>query len=110
MQTNSTSVKFMRLAGILDNRRSGEIQQQLNRLQLQSGDTVVLNLQDVAHMNSSGVGVLVVVLKQLQSAQVRFYLCHPSAAVMLTLRISGMLRSFAIYGNDRSARLSARSV
>jgi anti-anti-sigma factor len=109
MQTNSTSVKFMRLSGILDNRRSEEIQQQLNRLQLQSGDTVMLNLQDVAHMNSSGVGVLVVLLKQLQSAQIRFYLCHPSAAVMMTLRISGMLRSFSIYSPDRTARFATRS-
>jgi anti-anti-sigma factor len=102
MATNSSSVKFIQLAGILDHRRSAEIQRQLNSLCLGTGNTVVMNLQNVIHMNSSGVGVLVLLLKQLQASQVQFYLSRPSASVMLTLQISGMLNTFSIYGPDRT--------
>ncbi|MBE9029804.1 STAS domain-containing protein [filamentous cyanobacterium LEGE 11480] len=108
MLTQSTEVKFLRLSGTFDSRRSQEIQQQLDQLQVKAGDMVVMNLQDVDHMNSSGIGVLVLLLKQLQAMQVRFYLCYPSAAVMLALRMSGMLRNFAIYGHDRPQRLRGR--
>jgi anti-anti-sigma factor len=105
MADNSSSVKFIQLAGILDHRRSSEIQRQLKSLKLASGNTVVMNLEDVGHMNSSGVGVLVILLKQLQRAQIQFYLSRPSAAVMLALQISGMLNSFAIYGPDRDLNI-----
>jgi anti-anti-sigma factor len=105
MATTSSSVKFIQLAGILDHRRSTEIQRQLKGLGLASGNTVVINLQDVGHMNSSGVGMLVVLLKQLQRAQIRFYLSRPSAAVMLALQISGMLNTFSIYGPDRDLNI-----
>jgi anti-anti-sigma factor len=105
MADNSSSVKFIQLAGILNHRRSNEIQRQLKGLGLVSGNTVVMNLQDVGHMNSSGVGVLVILLKQLQSTQIQFYLSRPSAAVMLALQISGMLNSFAIYGPDRDLNI-----
>jgi anti-anti-sigma factor len=67
MATDSSSVKFIQLSGSLDHRRSSEIQHQLKRLNLESGNTVVMNLQDVGHMNSSGVGVLVICSIVLQS-------------------------------------------
>jgi anti-anti-sigma factor len=105
MADNSSSVKFIQLSGILDHRRSNEIQRQLKGLGLAPGNTVVMNLQDVGHMNSSGVGVLVILLKQLQRAQIQFYLSRPSAAVMLALQISGMLNSFAIYGPEQNLNI-----
>lgn len=108
-QKNATqAVKFLRMSGVLDNCRASEIQKQVEQLRLTPGDAVVMNLQSVEQMNSSGVGLLVLWLKRLRAMGVQFYICHPSPPVQLALKMSGMMRSFPTYDREPSRRKSRR--
>jgi anti-anti-sigma factor len=103
----SQPIKQLCLSGILDSRCHIELQKQLDDWQVQANDRISLNLENVIQINSSGIGVLILLLKELKAKNISFKLCNPSPSVYLTLKMSGMLRYFKIDEPDpylRTAR------
>jgi anti-anti-sigma factor len=96
MKILSRPIKSLTVSGSLDNRHYTELQQQLNDLQTHPNDVVIFDLQQVTQINSSGIGVLILLLKQLTANRVSLYLYQPTQTVLLTLQMSGMLNHFKI--------------
>jgi anti-anti-sigma factor len=106
--TQSQSIKQLCLSGILDSRCHLELQKQLNEWQVQANDRISLNLENVLQINSSGIGVLILLLKELKAKNISFKLCNPNPSVYLTLKMSGMFHYFKIDEPDpylRTARV-----
>ncbi len=95
-QTQSYPIKQLHVSGLLDSRCGGELQQQLDHCQVQPNDHVTLNLEGVTQINSSGIGVLILLLKQLKANNISFKLCNLNPSVKLTLKMSGMFHYFTI--------------
>lgn len=105
--TQPQPIKQLRLSGILDSRCRIELQKQLDKWQVQSNDRISLNLENVIQINSSGIGVLILLLKEFKAKNISFKLCNPNPSVYLTLKMSGMFRYFKIDEPDpylRTAR------
>ncbi len=109
-QLQSQSIKQLRLSGILDSRCHIELQQQLDDWQVQPNEHISLNLEDVTQINSSGIGVLVLLLKQLKVHNISLKLCNPNPSVKLTLKMSGMSRYFKIEEPDPYPRPADRTI
>ncbi len=109
-QTQSQPIKKLRLSGLLDSRCHIELQQQLDDWQVQPNDQISLDLEDVTQINSSGIGVLVLLLKQLKAHNISFQLCNPNPSVNLTLKMSGMSRYFKIDEPDPYPRPADRTI
>ena len=103
-------VKRLHLSGILDSRCHTELQKQLDDWQVQTNDHVSLNLENVTQINSSGIGILVMVLRELKAKNVSFKLCNLNPSVSLALKMSGMSRHFKIDELDFHTRSADRTI
>ncbi len=95
-EARSQPTKRLYLSGILDSRSHIELKKQLDDWQVQTNDQVSLNLENVTQINSSGIGILVMVLRELKAKNVSFKLSNPNPSVKLALKMSGMSRHFKI--------------
>ena len=103
-------IKRLYLSGILDSRCHVELQKQLDDCQVKTNDHVSLNLENVTQINSSGIGILVMVLRELKAKNISFKLCNPNSSVSLALRMSGMSRHFKIDELDFYTRSADRTI
>jgi stage II sporulation protein AA (anti-sigma F factor antagonist) len=101
---------IMRLRGELDHHQADQLRAaadqalQDNRLQ-----RLVLNLQGLTFMDSSGVGVILGRYKQLQQKQGQMAICETPRAVAKVLEISGVPRVIPFYKSEVEAlRQTAR--
>lgn len=106
----SQPIKQLHLSGILDSRCHLELRKQLDDWQVQANDHVSLNLENVTQINSSGIGILVMVLRELKAKNVSFKICNPNPSVSLALKMSGMSRHFKIDDLDFYPRPADRTI
>lgn len=65
---------------------------------LESGDrNILVNLQNVMFMDSSGLAALVIALKRVRAVNGRFAICCLNGQAQMLLEQSGMEKVFAIY-------------
>lgn len=100
-------IKRLYLSGILDSRCHIELHKQLDDWQVQPNDHVSLNLEDVTQIKSSGIGLLVMLLKELTVQNISLKLCNPNPSVIISLKMSGMSRYFKIDEPDSYLRSTA---
>ncbi len=85
----SNDVKVLAFEGRLDTQTSPDAQQQLTRL-IEEGETKILvNLGKVDYISSAGLRVLLVVAKQLKTADGELRICGLNEVVKEVFDISG---------------------
>ena len=82
----------------------GDIKAQLESI-LGTDSRVILDLEDVEFMDSSGAGLLVWLRRRLQAASSELVLCGLSPQVHLVLESLQFSRIFVITGNREEAKL-----
>lgn len=96
------------LRGRLDVQLSGEVEKEINEvLEKHPNKNVVINLAEVEYMSSSGLRVLVAVMRSLKASERKLKLCQLNTAVRKIFEVVELMDMFDIYETEEEA-LSAK--
>lgn len=92
--------KVVKLSGIINNTNSEELRQQITNLQVSDAKTVLVDCENVAFMDSSALGALVLAFKTLRAADRRLVLCSINEQVRILFELTGMDKVFEIFASQ----------
>ena len=87
-------VKTLEPTGMLDGATTNELKSQVMELIQHGADIVLLEMEGVTFMNSSGIGALVAILKVVRAKGKQLYLCGLSDQVKMIFKLTKMDRVF----------------
>lgn len=92
------------LSGRIDVHQSVEIEKDIRMLVVDelSGD-LILNLQDVEYLSSSGIATLLSIMYKLKSKGKKFVLCNLKESILKVLDLIDMTASFIIFKTEIEA-------
>lgn len=96
----TATVKTLEPTGMLDGSTTNELKTQISDVLQQGADIVLLNMEDVAFMNSSGIGALVAILKMVRAKDKQMYLCGLSDQVQMLFKLTKMDRVFKPFSDQ----------
>ncbi|MDH5656348.1 MAG: STAS domain-containing protein [Spirochaetia bacterium] len=92
------------LQGRMDVKYSSDIESDLNNLINNNPKLgVLLNLEKVEYMSSSGLRLFVTLLRKLKEQNRKFRLCNLTPAVVKIFEVVELLDMFDIYGDEKEA-------
>lgn len=92
------------LRGRLDVHMSGEVEKELQKtIEETPGKSLVINLAEIEYMSSSGLRVLVAIMRLLKSNNQSLRLCHLNAAVKKIFEVVELMDMFDIYETEEEA-------
>ena len=94
-----TNIKVVQPSGILDGVTSVNLRRDIDDLLAAGADTVLIDFKDVTFMNSSGLGALVAILKNVRSQNANLFICALSDQVKIIFSLTKMERIFKIFAN-----------
>lgn len=98
----SLNVKTVCPTGILDSTKAEYFRQAINQLLAEEADVILINLKDVTFVDSSGLGTLVVVLKQVRSLNRKLCLCSINDQVKMLFDLTSMDKVFEVYEDEEA--------
>jgi len=96
----SSDVKVVQPTGILDGIRGNQLRQDVNDIVAEGAKTVLIDLKDVAFMDSSGLSALVSALKTVRTSGGKLYLCAINDQVRMVFDLTRMDRVFETFANE----------
>ncbi len=99
---NSTNVKVIQLSGILDAGKGLQLRRAVEAAMQTGSQVVLLDCAAVEFMDSSGLGALVMALKQAKAGGGRLVLCQINDQIKMLLELTDMESVFEIFA-DRNA-------
>lgn len=99
MASMDTTVQVLTPAGILDGTKAEEVRAQVNQALAAGAKTLLMDLKDTTFVDSSGLGTLVSVLKQVRSKDCEMYVCSINPQVKMLFELTSMDRVFEIFEN-----------
>ena len=93
------SFKTIKPTGILDSVNANSLRQEIMALVDREVKIILINLEGITFMNSSGMGALVATLKAVKAAGGELPLCSLSDQVRIIFELSRMERIFKIYSD-----------
>lgn len=97
----SKDLRVVKPEGILDSVRALELRREVMDLIAAGATSILVDLQLVTFMNSSGMGALVATLKAVKAEGAELALCSLGDQVKIIFELSRMDRIFKVY-RDRS--------
>ena len=92
------------LKGRIDVHLSTEIEKQINDIIDKFSDkSLIINLEDVEYMSSSGLRVLVASMRILKSNNKNLRLCNLNTAVKKVFEVVELMDMFDIYSSEKEA-------
>lgn len=101
MTTQSIVLHQIELSGIIDGTCMSTVRHTVEALNLKSDEIVLIDLEKVEFMDSSGLSALIMAFKHVRAAGAKLHLCSPTAQVKVLLELTSMDQLFSIY-SDRS--------
>lgn len=96
----SNNVKIVKPSGILDGSTSVNLRQEVETLLAKGTKNILLDFAQVTFMNSSGLGVLVAILKKVRSTGAELYICSLNEQVKMIFSLTKMDSVFTICENQ----------
>jgi anti-anti-sigma factor len=97
----SQRVKIIEPIGVLDGNRGGQLRQTISEIITAGGQVILLDLQQVSFMDSSGLGSLVASLKVARNAGVELCLCSVAEQVKMLFELTHMDQVFTIFSDRK---------
>lgn len=91
--------KIVRPSGILDGTKVYDLRQEVSKILKTNTDIVLVDLKDTIFMDSSGLGALVLSLKEVKTAGARLFLCSLNDQIKMLFELTSMDRVFDIFSN-----------
>lgn len=95
----SSAVKVFRPTGVLNSTNGMDLREDLNQAIAAGARIILIDCQDLNFMDSSGLGVLVMMLKKVREAKGTFALCNLNKQVQMVLELTNMDNVFQIFPN-----------
>lgn len=88
-------------SGVFDGSQAGSFREAIED-RLATDRVILLDLQDVKFMDSSGLGAIVAALKTVRAAGGQLYLCSPNQQVKMLFELTSVDQVFELFA-DRAA-------
>jgi len=92
----SETVSVLQPSGILDSTKVESFRQQVDEALAAGADIILVDLQDISFIDSSGLGALVVVLKKVRAVDRRMYICSVNDQVRMLFELTSMDQVFNV--------------
>ncbi|WP_017755655.1 anti-sigma F factor antagonist [Calidifontibacillus oryziterrae] len=98
------SVLLIRLKGELDHHTAEDLREQVSeKIEKNNIQHIVLNLQELTFMDSSGLGVILGRYKQIQSLGGEMVVCSISPAIKRLFDMSGLFKIIRLVDDEKYA-------
>ena len=92
-------VKIFQPSGILDGTTSPNFREEIQKLINDQAKIILIDFKDVKFMDSSGLGALILSLKNIRSAGIKLAVCSINSQIRMLFELTSMDRVFEIYEN-----------
>jgi len=100
----SNNVIVIYLAGRLDVHLSADVEKEINKIiSDDAASHLLLNLQDVEYMSSSGLRIFVSAMRILKESKRKLFLCNMNSAVKKIFEVVELMDMFDIYETEEEA-------
>jgi len=96
----SAVVKVVQPSGLLDGTKANLLRREINDVVANGANIVLIDLQSVTFMDSSGLSSLVSALKAVRTAGGKLYLCSINDQVKMVFQLTRMDRVFETFANQ----------
>ena len=94
--------EVVRPKGILDGTQASELRGNIdNKLGLETGKIILIDLRDVTFIDSSGLGALVSALKTVRSKGSKLFICSINDQIRMLFELTSMDRVFEVYNSEK---------
>ena len=100
------SITALQLEGRMDLNSSSQLKERIKEYLSEGKKHIILNLSDVSFVNSSGLGTLVSILKDVRMVKGRVVLCNLAQYVQEVFEITQLSHIFEIYPTAEEATAS----
>ena len=90
-------LKLIKPTEVLDGPNTNQLRLEIKEVIQASVEVVLLDLDKIEFMNSSGIGALVATLKMVKAEKKELYLCNLTDQVKMILELTKMDRVFTIF-------------
>lgn len=97
----NSKVKVVEPAGIFDTTKADEFRQTIEALLAEGVDIILIDLKNVTFIDSSGLGMLVVLLKRIRACNSQLYICSINDQVRMLFELTGMDRVFSLLADQQ---------
>lgn len=92
-------IKVVQPTGILDSTKSNQFRQEICELLDDEVNAIIIDFKDVTFMDSSGLGALVMSLKNVRSAGAKLFICSVNEQIKMLFELTSMDRVFKIFSS-----------
>ncbi|HMV43011.1 MAG TPA: STAS domain-containing protein [Leptospiraceae bacterium] len=97
--------KIFQLVGSLDIYTASKVKKEITQIiDDEEAESVVLDMSNVNHMDSSGIALLANIQKKMKSSGNKFGLLAPTNDIMAVLKLSSLDSFFTIYNTEAEIR------
>lgn len=96
----SPVVKKVQPSGILDSTKASQFREEISNLVSSGANVILINLNNVTFVDSSGLGALVSALKIVRSSGGKLCLCSINEQIRMLFELTSMDRVFEVYPNE----------
>lgn len=93
-------VRIIQPSGILDSNNSQEFRAKIAEMLKTEAKIILVDLQNVTFMDSSGLGALVLAFKTLRAADKKLVICSINEQIKILFELTGMDKIFEIFPNQ----------
>jgi len=92
-------VKIIQPHGILDGTKAGEFKEEIQNSLNTRAELILVDLQNVTFMDSSGLGALVICWKNVEAAGAKLFICGLNEQLKILFELTSMDQKFTIFSN-----------
>ncbi|MEW5860090.1 MAG: STAS domain-containing protein [Cyanobacteriota bacterium] len=96
----SSAVKVVQPSGILDGIRGNQLRRDISDVVASGANTVLIDLQDVTFMDSSGLSSLISAQRMVRTAGGKLFLCSINDQAQMLFELTKMNRVFEIFADQ----------
>lgn len=97
-------VQVVQPSGFLTELKAKQLRHQVDDLVSNGVDIILVDLQDVIFIDSSGIGALIVAQRVAQAADCQFFICSIAAQIKMLFELNKMDRLFKIFADQEEFR------
>ena len=97
-----TTLQVLVPSGVLDSTQAAEVRTQVSEALATGARTLLIDLENITFIDSSGLGTLVSMLKKVRSQDCEMVVCSASPQVKMLFELTSMDQVFQVY-EDRAA-------
>ncbi len=98
--TSELNYEVVRPNGILDGTQAIQLRQEISQRLDKTAEIILIDLQEVTFIDSSGLGALVSALKMVRTRGGKLFICSINDQVRMLFELTSMDRVFKVYKDE----------